>query len=343
MPDPGVTRRQSRAEQRPRQGDTDGDKFGVYTVTTRACALPSGYAQVPGDCLDSDNKTYPGADPVCDTKDHDCDGHIDFDVDDDGYAANWCGGKDCNDVDPLVPDASGNCNRDCKDLYLSGNKSNGVYTIDPDGSGGVAPFQVNCEMTRDGGGWTQVAKMWYTAPTTMYRNVNAVGAVTDGLSLQGNGYKLPDVQIRNIIGPAENFDVMADQIGHNSAYSTGNYEYSILRNYTGNWRWDISMPESTSTTTLQVYRITDNALAWTGRLQCGQAAGGGINCGPAVLSGTNPGGGSGCGINMGSATNSGWNYFWMYNTNQDTYFYLCNGAQHSSGFTMNHRYWVRRR
>jgi hypothetical protein len=29
----------------------------------------------------------------------------------------------------------------------------GVYTIDPDGPGGEAPFEVTCNMTTDGGGW----------------------------------------------------------------------------------------------------------------------------------------------------------------------------------------------
>ncbi|XP_028391552.1 uncharacterized protein LOC114516315 isoform X2 [Dendronephthya gigantea] len=39
----------------------------------------------------------------------------------------------------------------CANFYQTGARKDGVYTIDPDGQG---PFQVSCDMSTDGGGWT---------------------------------------------------------------------------------------------------------------------------------------------------------------------------------------------
>ena len=48
-------------------------------------------------------------------------------------------------------------NKSCKTiLETGGSYGNGVYTIDPDGEGGIAPFRVYCDMSSDGGGWTLV-------------------------------------------------------------------------------------------------------------------------------------------------------------------------------------------
>ena len=41
--------------------------------------------------------------------------------------------------------------KNCADLYKAGIRQNGVYQIDPDGKGS---FNVLCDMTISGGGWT---------------------------------------------------------------------------------------------------------------------------------------------------------------------------------------------
>jgi hypothetical protein len=47
-------------------------------------------------------------------------------------------------------------------------EKNGTFTIDPDGSGPIAPFAVFCEMTADGGGWTLALKVDGSKTTFAY-------------------------------------------------------------------------------------------------------------------------------------------------------------------------------
>jgi len=117
----GVTDEDDAADAPTWYGDADGDGYGEPTTTTRACAVPSGFAEAATDCDDGATATYPGATEWCDGVDTDCDGTLDEDDAED--ATTWYadmdgdahGDPDATVISCLAPPSFVTDSTDCDD------------------------------------------------------------------------------------------------------------------------------------------------------------------------------------------------------------------------------------
>lgn len=86
----------------------------------------------------------------------------------------------------------------CTDILDAGESSgSGIYTIDPDGGLPDNAFQVYCEMSTSGGGWTKILQ--YAGGTSL-ATAASVGSGTSWMLSETVAGKLTDVQINAIAG-----------------------------------------------------------------------------------------------------------------------------------------------
>ncbi len=115
--------------------DVDEDGYGDPALEISACLQPTAHLSDGSDCNDSEAASNPGATEICDGIDNDCDGGSD--ESDEVYGTNeTCPGTSCLDI-----------------FNEQAAASDGFYWIDPDALGA---YEVECDMTTDGGGWTLI-------------------------------------------------------------------------------------------------------------------------------------------------------------------------------------------
>ncbi|MBL8618998.1 MAG: putative metal-binding motif-containing protein [Deltaproteobacteria bacterium] len=139
--------------------DADIDGYGTTSLTTRACAAPSGYVGSSTDCNDSVATINPGASERCDLVDNDCDGAVDEsaavdaglwyrDVDGDGFGVSSSSTRACT-----APSGYVSLSTDCND----GNAS-----ISPAGTEVCDSLDNDCDLVTDEG-----------VTTTYYRDADS--------------------------------------------------------------------------------------------------------------------------------------------------------------------------
>lgn len=113
----------------------------------------------------------------------------------------------------------------------------GVYSIDPDGTGGMEPFDAYCNMTDDNGGWVLIGSTTNTSISGWNVNTTAIGTVTTPGNDPNTRFSAARVQEILDAGVGE----LATQGTGINTFSkfrlTNNEPFGWHKNYSGNWQY----------------------------------------------------------------------------------------------------------
>ena len=168
----------------------------------------------------------------------------------------------------------------CQEILDAGiSTGDGVYTIDPDGSAGAkVPFQVYCDMTTDGGGWTLVAAQFESDPVTNWNEGIQSDYDPTLATSKGFAFSSSELPTHTEMGVGKGLDPTYLTY-FNYTYTTGNIattsivgadgsSYLIHRD-SGSFYYDYN-PDGTS----------GNLGQWNNALTVEGSAGGGYTTGP---------------------------------------------------------------
>lgn len=177
--------------------DVDGD--GNTASSTWVCTQPAGYVPDSSDCDDGQASVSPEASEVGNGIDDNCNGNIDETL----------GGASCKAIKDTNPAAT-----------------DGIYPLDPDGSGGNDPISAYCDMTPDGGGWTLLT--WNGASNSTPKGVPYPGLAYCSTLDCSRGSGIPQAVTTSLFALSTEFaegqSVSTKQV---TTYTLlGNYEYA---------------------------------------------------------------------------------------------------------------------
>lgn len=120
----------------------------------------------------------------------------------------------------------------CKDIYDANPATQGVdgnYFIDPDGAGGNAAYECQCDMTRNGGGWTLVVN---TGPKKTNTNATASSGSTPITSGQAGFAKLSDSDVNLLRGTLSSSIIWIER--QNSCIATKSVFFKSTKSFNSN-------------------------------------------------------------------------------------------------------------